>query len=122
LPRDRPPPSFARRFGCCLPGWSSADGGIEEFPLFRDTCRFSRSFSARSPATSARSAALSARSSTTSASNSSIEGTVLVTPMIDDHNVRDQIGHAINTSTSNVNAYFWLAVFAAPLGDPIGYY
>ena len=39
--RPRPPP--ARRPLGLRPGWASIDGGNDEFPLFRDTSRSSRS-------------------------------------------------------------------------------
>jgi hypothetical protein len=41
-----PPPRFGRGAGAFLPGRSSAEGGIPEFPEFRDTAR--SSFASRS--------------------------------------------------------------------------
>jgi hypothetical protein len=52
-----PLPRFAFAGGGARPGWSSIDGGNEEFPEFRDAARSSRSTRARSSASAASSSA-----------------------------------------------------------------
>jgi hypothetical protein len=53
--------------GCFLPGWSSDEGGSEEFPLFREACRSSRATRPDSSATCASSTAILASRSSSSA-------------------------------------------------------
>ena len=80
-----PFPRFGLAGGGVRPGRSSADGGIEEFPLFRDTSRSSRSTLAARSATCPASRAFSAASisitractviTASRAASSGIEGT-----------------------------------------------
>ena len=77
LPRFRflPARSAARRCfrGILRPGRSSADGGIEEFPLFRDPARSAAASCSRRPATIASSAAIRSACSPISTSRGSAE-------------------------------------------------
>ncbi len=69
-------PSAARRrfLGGFRPGWSSADGGIDEFPLFRDPARSAAASRSRRSATSASSAAIRSACAAISASRGSEDG------------------------------------------------
>ena len=93
LPGLRPLPGFARGAGAFRPGRSSDDGGIEEFPEFRDAARRAASSCPRSSrtrpvssaswadrsVTCADSAAISAACSRISASRGSSGGSDSVT-------------------------------------------